>query len=101
MHRPVECPALVFCERLDGVPRVQTRLPQHLVGDEVADTGDEGLMREAARHGHLCLSAVDVVVLLKREQLIPAVRPVLDQMRQSGFGIRNTTYQQALGGAKQ
>jgi hypothetical protein len=32
------------------MPRVQSRLPQHLVGDEVADTGDERLIHQCGFH---------------------------------------------------
>jgi len=59
-------------------------------------TGDEGLRREAQRHGFTCLRASEIVVLLKQQGLIPAVRPVLDLMRQQGFGLDDTLYQQAL-----
>lgn len=59
-------------------------------------TGDEALVREAVLQGLTCISVAEVVVLLKREGLIPNVGPVLDQMRQNGFGISNTLYQRAL-----
>ena len=62
-------------------------------------TGDEGLIREANRHGFTCVRSSEVVVPFKQHQLIPAVRPVLDRMRHAGFGLDNGLYQQALNAA--
>jgi predicted nucleic acid-binding protein len=62
-------------------------------------TGDEQVRQEGRRHGFLCLHASEVVVLMKDQGLIPAVRPVLDQMRQQGFGIEDSLYQQMLAAA--
>jgi predicted nucleic acid-binding protein len=57
---------------------------------------DRGLRREAAQHGVPCVSASQVVVLLKLNGLIPQAKPVLDRMRQRGYGIGNGPYQSAL-----
>lgn len=59
-------------------------------------TGDEGLIQQASRHGLACVRSSELVVLLKRDQLIPAVKPVLDRMRQAGFGLDDALYHQAL-----
>ena len=59
-------------------------------------SGDEGLRQQAIPYGLSCLRASEVVVLLKAQGLIPAVKPVLDQMRQGTFGISSAVYQQAL-----
>jgi hypothetical protein len=50
VHRSVERAALVTRERLDRVSRVQSGLPQHLVRDEVANTGDQGLIHQCCFH---------------------------------------------------
>jgi len=59
-------------------------------------TGDDQLYQEAERAGHTCFSVTDVVVFLKEQQLIPSVKPVLDQMIRNGFGIGSDTYEQTL-----
>jgi predicted nucleic acid-binding protein len=59
-------------------------------------SGDERLHREAARRGWTCLRPTQVVLLLKQEGLIPAVKPILDRMRLRGFGIAEVIYQDAL-----
>jgi predicted nucleic acid-binding protein len=59
-------------------------------------SGDRAVRRETIRHNLTCLATSQVVVLLKLQGEIPAARPVLDQMRQQGFGIGGTDYQQAL-----
>jgi len=38
--------AFVVAQRFDRMLRVQPRLPQHLVGDEVADARDPGLVEQ-------------------------------------------------------
>ena len=53
-------------------------------------------MKQASQHGLVCLRTTDVVVLLKREGLVAEVKPVLDGMRQQGFGIDDATYERAL-----
>lgn len=59
-------------------------------------TDDGPVRREAAQHGLRCLRAPEVVVLMKDQGLIAAVKPVLDRMRQEGFGIAEAVYQGAL-----
>lgn len=59
-------------------------------------SGDRAIQREAQQQGLTSLSAAQVVVLMKDAGLIPALRPVLDRMRQQGFGISTSDYQQAL-----
>ena len=59
-------------------------------------TSDNPLYREATHAGLTCLRATDVVVLLKDRGLITAVKPVLDRMRQHGFGIDDFIYNKAL-----
>lgn len=73
-----------------------------LAQDQAADhvlSSDAGLIRQAMGAGMTCLQVPDVVLLLKRRGLIPAVRPVLDQMRHRGFGIEEGLYQQTLAAA--
>ena len=45
-------------------------------------SGDRVVRREAAAQGFTCLSATQVIVLMKNQGLIQAVKPVLDLMRQ-------------------
>lgn len=59
-------------------------------------TSDRQLASHARGHGIACVSTALVVVLLKDHGLIHEARPVLDQMRQGGFGIHDTAYQDAL-----
>jgi uncharacterized protein len=61
---------------------------------------DDGVVRrEAAQRNRVCLQTPQVVVLMKDQGLISEVKPVLDRMRQRGFGIEDGAYQQALQGA--
>jgi predicted nucleic acid-binding protein len=46
--------------------------------------------------GSIGVSILTSFLLLKRKGEIPAVRPVLDRMRQGGFGIAERLNQQAL-----
>jgi hypothetical protein len=46
VHHAVEPDAIVLRHRLDGAARMHARLPQHLIGDEVPDAGDEGLIHQ-------------------------------------------------------
>ena len=57
---------------------------------------DRALRREAHRHHLRCIGTAEVVVLMKEYHLIPAVKPVLDTLRQTGFGISEAAYKQAL-----
>ena len=50
VHGAVQADALVVVQRLDGPAWVQPRLPQDLVGDEVPDAGDEGLIHQRRFH---------------------------------------------------
>jgi predicted nucleic acid-binding protein len=59
-------------------------------------TDDDGLVGRVVRAELVCLRTPDVVVLLKRQGLIPEVRAVLDQMLQEGFGIDTALYEKAL-----
>lgn len=59
-------------------------------------SGDRVVRREAQSLGLVVLSASLVVVLMKGQGLIAAVKPVLDQMEQSGFGISAADYRQAI-----
>lgn len=59
-------------------------------------SNDEGLIREASRHGLTCLRVTDLLLLFKSQGLVPAVRPVLDRMIQRGYGIRADRYHDAL-----
>jgi predicted nucleic acid-binding protein len=59
-------------------------------------TSDSTLNRIASGFGFHCLTAVEVVVVLKRCQVIAEVKPVLDLMQQSGYGIDSRRYQDAL-----
>lgn len=64
--------------------------PDHLLSD------DRAVCREAVALGLVPLRTPLVVVLMRQERLIPAVRPVLDRMRAAGFGIADAPYRQAL-----
>jgi uncharacterized protein len=57
---------------------------------------DHALLREASRHGLTCLRTPDVVLLMKRQGLVSAVQPVLDRMRQRGYGIALNLYRKTL-----
>jgi predicted nucleic acid-binding protein len=59
-------------------------------------SGDRGLYRVATALGFTCLRTTEVVILLKDRGLVPEVKPVLDQMRQRGYGIDDARYKQAL-----
>jgi predicted nucleic acid-binding protein len=59
-------------------------------------TSDDPLIRHANRYGLVCLPSTLAVVLLKDQGLVSEVRPILDRMRQSGFGIDDPAYESAL-----
>lgn len=80
---------------IDGVDRELLALAVEKAVDHVL-SGDRVIRREATRLGLTSLSAVEVVVVFKLTHAIPAVRPVLDLMRRSGFGIDAASYLQAL-----
>jgi predicted nucleic acid-binding protein len=95
IYAPLYIPAAVSQEVIQqgqgraGVTELSTAL-----GAWITDDGK--LAREARRCGFACLGAPEVVLLLKRRALIDAVRPILDRMRQQGFGIAEAVYQQTL-----
>jgi len=62
----------------------------HLLAD------DKDLLREADRHGLPRLRTPDVVLLMKRAGLVPAVQSVLDRMQQRGYGIAADLYEKAV-----
>jgi predicted nucleic acid-binding protein len=62
-------------------------------------TDDGPLAREALRYGLVCLRLPQVVVLMKQQGLVPEVRPVLDRIRQHGYGIAAPFYSGALAAA--
>jgi uncharacterized protein len=93
---PVDPPMLQqLPTTLDPADREVLAVAKRRAVDHVL-TEDHQLRQQATRHGLTCLLASEVVVLFKREGLIPAARPVLDQMRAQGFGIDPLAYQQAL-----
>jgi uncharacterized protein len=59
-------------------------------------TSDARLVRQARSLGLICLQVPELVILAKRRGLVSAVQPVLDRMRQEGFGIDDATYEAAL-----
>jgi predicted nucleic acid-binding protein len=59
-------------------------------------TGDDRIYQEAERSGFTCFSVTDLVVFLKAQGMVPAVKPILDRMIQNGFGIDDVTYEQTL-----
>jgi uncharacterized protein len=59
-------------------------------------TDDGPLRRQALRHGLVSLRVPQVVVLMKHEGLVTEVKPVLDRMRQQGYGIADAVYLGAL-----
>ena len=61
----------------------------------------DGVRREAGRNGLISLRTTDVVLVLKSLSLIPAVRPVLDLMRQRRFGIDPPLYERTLRAANE
>jgi predicted nucleic acid-binding protein len=84
-------PTLSLADReVPAVAATLTPSVDHLLAD------DKDLLREADRHGLTWLRTPDLVVLMKRAGLVPAVRPVLDQMQQRGYGIAADLYNKAL-----
>ena len=65
-------------------------------GADFVLSADRVVRREAAQRGLTCLTAAQVVVLLKGRGHIPLARAVLDRMRAAGFGMAELDYQQAL-----
>jgi predicted nucleic acid-binding protein len=59
-------------------------------------TDDADVQREAARYGLTCLRTTDILLLFKRQGLVPDVRSVLDRMRRNGFGIDTVLYEATL-----
>lgn len=59
-------------------------------------TGDRAIARVAAGFGAESVDAPHVVQLLARVGLIPAAKPPLDRMIESGFGIPRTLYEEIL-----
>jgi predicted nucleic acid-binding protein len=59
-------------------------------------SNDEGLIREASQHGLTCLRVTDLLLLLKSQGHVPAIRPVLDRMMQQDYAIRLDLYEEAL-----
>lgn len=59
-------------------------------------TDDAVLRREAERLGILALGTVETLLLLKRRQALPAVKPVLDLMQARAYHIEPSLYTQAL-----
>jgi predicted nucleic acid-binding protein len=87
---PPPSPGLSLADREVIAVAIEKQPIDHILTD------DGILRREAGRHGLHCLRVPQLVVLMKSEGLVPAVQPVLDQMRQAGHGIRESFYQQAL-----
>ena len=59
-------------------------------------TSDDQLIRRAGGFGLACLPTSLVVVLLKDRGRVSRVKPILDRMRQRGFGIDDRRYEEAL-----
>jgi predicted nucleic acid-binding protein len=59
-------------------------------------SADRHICREATARGLACLRATDLIVLMKRQGLLPEVRPLLDLMRQRGYGIDEVLYAETL-----
>lgn len=57
---------------------------------------DAILQREADRLGISVLGAVEIVLLLKSQAAIPAVKPLLDLMQARAYYIEPSVYSQAL-----
>jgi predicted nucleic acid-binding protein len=66
------------------------RAVDHLLSD------DDQLLRRATNSQLIRLRTPDLVVLMKRRGLLPEAKAVLDRMRNSGFGIDDPLYLQAL-----
>src|SRR5205085_235987 len=65
-------------------------------GVDYALTEDDTLRRELQALGVKCLRSPEVVVLLKAQGCIAAVKPVLDRMRSLGHGIPELQYRAAV-----
>ena len=59
-------------------------------------SADRVVAREATSVGITSLTAPEVVLLMKQAGLVLAAKPVLDRMRQQGFGIDAQAYARAL-----
>jgi predicted nucleic acid-binding protein len=59
-------------------------------------SGDDHVVRQAHVLGLPCLRTTDLVLVMKVEGLIAQVKPVLDLMRQHGFGIDDALYARVL-----
>jgi predicted nucleic acid-binding protein len=59
-------------------------------------SSDRHIRREARRLGIRCHTVTEILLVLKAAGLLPAICPVLDTMRQNGFGIDDAAYEQAL-----
>lgn len=59
-------------------------------------TGDRRLHGVATELGFTCLRTTDVIILLKDRGLVAEVKPVLDLMKRSGYGIDDARYEEAL-----
>jgi len=57
---------------------------------------DKIVRREAQALGLITVSTPEIVVLFKQQGLISAVKPVLQLMRQRGFGISTADYAHAV-----
>ena len=59
-------------------------------------TNDARLRQTASQYHVVTLQTPNLLVLWKDQGLIPEVRPILDRMRQRGFGIDDPSYEAAL-----
>ncbi|MCH8292166.1 DUF3368 domain-containing protein [Candidatus Poribacteria bacterium] len=65
-------------------------------GADLILTRDRRLRRRAYREGFETMKPLTLFIGAKMRGLIPAVKPLLDEMRRKGVSIREGVYQEAL-----
>lgn len=93
--RPVVLPPTVAAAAVTPADRQVIAVALDRAADHLL-SGDERLRRVAAHHGITCLSATELVVIFKLTGKVDRLKPVLDQMRNQGFGVEDAVYRQAL-----
>jgi predicted nucleic acid-binding protein len=89
-----------FTSTLSPADRQVLAVAQGQAADHIVSAGKQ-LFQEASVHGLTCVQTTDVIVLLKQQGAVREVKPVLDCLRQQGFGIGDRRYEQALRAASE
>jgi len=90
-------PALI--QQLSPALRPADREVLAVAREQKADhiiSSDRHVRREAQRLGIRCHTVTEILLVLKGTGLLSAIGPVMDAMRQNGFGIDDLAYEQAL-----